>query len=866
MAKQKSGSIQVIKASKGSGGSSGSSNGNSGASSTALVVANSSIVPVNAVPSSNAASKGKSPIGSFLSKLDFDMIGDILQTVKLVVELKNELKSMNQVAVPANLTEPIRLDVAQTEQAIGGAQKALEAFKKGFNVFGQVADVVVNVVGKIDEYKSALNQAQASTGAGEAEMAQIKSSATSLYKQNLGEGWGDVVGTLTEVKQLTGEQGAALEETTRNAMIFSDVFKTDVKDSAKSAKSVMKEFGISGKEAYNLFAQGSQKGLGTDELLESADKYGSSFKEIGFSASQMFDTFGAGLKSGSLDLGAIGDSVKAFSEKSKEGGEESRNAFAALGLNAGQMVKTFAAGGPEAQAAFKQVAQALGNVQDPILKSKLGVQLFGESFKDLGDDVLTAMGSTRSEFDMTKDTMNEMASVKYNTIGDAFKGLGRQLTADFLFPLADMAIPLLEKLSEVIMKVGPIVKNVFGSIASTVGPVITGVADNVAYLFQNGFDGKMMGVAFDYAKMLGLRDSDAVMIVQSIASVFDKVSGMKDLFIGTWQSFIPHIQSIFLSIGSIIQQVLPVIMKVGAVFYNLFISAMAALLPVGAYLMGKIWPIISQIFTFLSVQVFPVLTKAVSDMLPAIYGLGNAIIQAFSTLFTIIKPVLDSIFSAVQFVFTMIQGGVSTVMNSFGSIVNSVIQTLTGATDFITNVFAGNWSAAWQGLMDMLKGIFSTIGNLVAVPINGVIGMVNEVIKAINNIKIEIPEWSPWAGGKTFSANITPITPIGGFAKGGVVSSPTIAWIGEGGDREVIIPINNSDRSRGLYAAAGRMLGVSPAGSASSGSGAFVFNPSYNFYGNADQAAVQQMEQRTRRDFEREFNTYLRQKARVSFV
>jgi len=99
-------------------------------------------------------------------------------------------------------------------------------------------------------------------------------------------------------------------------------------------------------------------------------------------------------------------------------------------------------------------------------------------------------------------------------------------------------------------------------------------------------------------------------------------------------------------------------------------------------------------------------------------------------------------------------------------------------------------------------------------------------------------------------------------ATGGYVTKPELAMIGEGRSPEWIIPDERSPRSRGLLAAANESIGF-PGGS---GGGDFVFSPTYNFYGNADQEAVKQMEQAIRRDFEREFNAYKAQQRRLSMA
>ena len=49
---------------------------------------------------------------------------------------------------------------------------------------------------------------------------------------------------------------------------------------------------------------------------------------------------------------------------------------------------------------------------------------------------------------------------------------------------------------------------------------------------------------------------------------------------------------------------------------------------------------------------------------------------------------------------------------------------------------------------------------------------------------------------------------IPGYAKGGIVNSPTLAWIGEGASSESIIPHDNSERSFNLWEKTGRLIGA----------------------------------------------------------
>ncbi|MFP3360351.1 phage tail tape measure protein, partial [Planococcus sp. SIMBA_143] len=87
-------------------------------------------------------------------------------------------------------------------------------------------------------------------------------------------------------------------------------------------------------EAYNLLAQGAKNGLNkSDELLDTANEYSPYFKSLGFNANQMFDTFIAGAEKGAFNLDKVGDAVKEFNIRAKDGSKASSEAFQALGMN-----------------------------------------------------------------------------------------------------------------------------------------------------------------------------------------------------------------------------------------------------------------------------------------------------------------------------------------------------------------------------------------------------------------------------------------------------------------------------------------------------------------------------------------------------
>ena len=76
---------------------------------------------------------------------------------------------------------------------------------------------------------------------------------------------------------------------------------------------------------------------------------------------------------------------------------------------------------------------------------------------------------------------------------------------------------------------------------------------------------------------------------------------------------------------------------------------------------------------------------------------------------------------------------------------------------------------------------------------NGVINGINSMIRALNNLSFDVPDWVPEIGGKKFGFNIKTLGTVSlpRLAKGGVVDKATIAMIGEAG-KEAVVPLENN--------------------------------------------------------------------------
>ncbi|WP_099346041.1 hypothetical protein [Clostridium tertium] len=140
----------------------------------------------------------------------------------------------------------------------------------------------------------------------------------------------------------------------------------------------------------------------------------------------------------------------------------------------------------------------------------------------------------------------------------------------------------------------------------------------------------------------------------------------------------------------------------------------------------------------------------------------------------------------VDFIVKFMCGAIKDFGITVKEVLDSVKRIFSGIIDFITGVFTGNWSRAWQGVVNIFGGIMDGLGAVIKAPLNGVIWLINQAISGLN--KIKVPDWVPsWLGGGQ-GINIPQIPYL---ARGGIIDSPTLAMVGEAG-KEAVVPLENN--------------------------------------------------------------------------
>ena len=160
----------------------------------------------------------------------------------------------------------------------------------------------------------------------------------------------------------------------------------------------------------------------------------------------------------------------------------------------------------------------------------------------------------------------------------------------------------------------------------------------------------------------------------------------------------------------------------------------------------------------------------------------------------IVKWVQDYLYPKFVNSFRDMMNIVEPIIAGFIDCANGIITILKGIVQFLTGVFTGNWSKAWDGIKNIFKGTIDTMSAVIKTPLNMIIATfenlvnrigsgINKLIRGFNSIKWNVPDWVPGIGGKSLGFNISqiPTIKLPRLAQGGWVAAnnPQLAIVGD---------------------------------------------------------------------------------------
>lgn len=601
-------------------------------------------------------------------------------------------------------------DAAAKTSALGTALKANGAV---FTAIGAAAATVGTVaISGADSLDKATNQLTASLGASADEAERYEETIKSIYANNYGEGFEDIANNLALVKQQMSDiSDAELQKAVESGYLLNDVYGIDFQESLRGANALVNQFGISATDAYNLIAQGAEKGLNQNaDLADQIAEYATYYKNLGFTAEQAFNMMAAGAESGVYQIDKINDAVKEFSIRAIDGSDSTAAGFEALGLDADKLAHSFAEGGEQSATAFQMVVDKLSQVSDKVEQDAIGVALFGTQWEDLGAEAVLALADVGNAIDSTRDKLGEMEEVKYSNLSDMFEAMKRSVEL-LLIPLGEQLIPVVSKVLEAFM---PLAEEVIPQLTEAVLPLIECVLELISPLAELVSD--ILPLAID--------------LIQPIIETLVELA-----------------EEVFPILSEILEKLLPPIITIVESLLPPLLSIITALLPVIDTVLAILDPILALVLSLLE----PITALLNSGIVPLI----NVLLELINLVLIPLMPLIQTICDLLSVALTASIGIVSDKFEIFTKFISDRVKAIKevfdGIVTFISGVFEGNWEKAWEGISKIFSGIWHDIAATAEFVINSLIDIINGFVESINTLfgwmganigKLEHVDWT----------------------------------------------------------------------------------------------------------------------------
>lgn len=723
---------------------------------------------------------------------------DLVPMAKLrqeIINLSNETgKSAN------DLAEDVYNAISagqSTADAVGFVESATKLATAGFAESGQAVDVlstILNAYGmeasKVTDVSDMLIQIQ---NKGKTTVAELSSSmgkiiptanANNVALEQLGAGYATLTakgiataeattymnGMLNELgksgsqtdKILRSKTGKSFSELMKSGYSLADVLQIVQEDAESSGKSLSDMFSSSeagkaalslmsdGVDTFNASVQGMIDSCGATEqayakMMDTTEtkvaKAKNSIKNLGTVLGDMLLPY----------VGQVADKVAELATKFSEFAQENPQVIATVTKVAAGLVG-LKAGGLVAKLGFLQVKGGILSVQKAFTMIKgLGITKYLSNMGGGFGGILTKVTPLVGVIAAVGGAIYYVSTHLEQVRGFIQKTFG------------DEGLAVFDKLWGIITQVGTAIKDAFFSSGTGVLDTLKSILPTIITTLQTG--------------LLPLLPMIADLIMQIVPLVGQLITAILPVLGQLISALLPILATLIAEILPIIVQListlLPIIMQIVQSVLPVFIQLVNTIVPILTQIIQAILPVIIQLIQ----TILPIITQIIDTVLPVFISLLNTVIPIFQNIIQAILPVLSQLLQAlipvIQLVAEIFASVLGSALQSIANIVSNVMQIFQGLIDFITGVFTGNWSQAWEGIKSIFSGAVGGLGEIIKAPLRAVVSAVNTVIGGLN--KLKVPDWVPGLGGKGINIPLIP-----GFAKG-TERTPSTFIAGENG-------------------------------------------------------------------------------------
>lgn len=416
-------------------------------------------------------------------------------------------------------------------------------------------------------------------------------------------------------------------------------------------------------------------------------------------------------------------------------------------------------------------------------------------------------------------------------IADAIKDIWEQTLQPFIewfiTTVAPYIAAALDIVRSVFLTVAGVVADVIGNIFDALGGLIDFIAGVFTGDWQRAWEGiktffsaiweaikNIVSVVWSAIKAiistaLGVISSVISAVLNTIKTIFTTIwNAIKTLINTVWNAIKSTISTTINAISTIISTVLNAIKTTFSTIFESIKNTVTTIFnAIKTFISTTINTISTTISTVLNAikTTFSTILESIKNTVTTVFNaIKSTITTIINAVSTTISTVLNSIKTTFSTILESIKTTVNTIFNAIKSTITTIMGTIQSGISTALSSIKTTWSNMWEsmkttvinifnGIWSSIKGVINSIIGGVEKMANGVINGINGMIRALNNLSFDVPDWVPEIGGETFGFNISTIGNISipRLAKGGVVDQATLAMVGEAG-QEAVVPLENN--------------------------------------------------------------------------
>ena len=358
---------------------------------------------------------------------------------------------------------------------------------------------------------------------------------------------------------------------------------------------------------------------------------------------------------------------------------------------------------------FSTLGPALIDTVGPIART------LSDLFATVGPTIIGALGNIVEQLGpVFGDVVGVLADVFTNGIGPIVQELG-PVIREVATVLSSSLGPIVQQLGPVLGQVAGTIGQAFATLAPVIGQVVEALAGGLAAALQAVLPA-LAGLVTALAPVVAALVDALAPVLPVIADLFGEVAAALG---GALGQVLTALTPLFVTLADVITDLAPVIGQVAELLAGALGAAIEGVLPVVTSLVDALSPIVEAFADALA----PVL-PLVADLFGTLADALGPILDALAPIFDVLAPIadllggvlagaLEAIAPLLTIVAELLAGVLGTAIEALVPILQLLADALAAVIGFVTDVFAGDWSAAWESIQDVASTVWDAITGVV---------------------------------------------------------------------------------------------------------------------------------------------------------